>query len=130
MSDPDSEPDVWTADRVRAMGDALQRRRQSVYRVLARHRGTGTLAGHSVLCVDELRPSIGFQEDTTVVREHRGHRLGLLMKAEMMRWVSLERPEVSATDTWNDVTNHHMIAVNERMGARVVAVHHSYKGPR
>jgi hypothetical protein len=27
-----------------------------------------------------------------------------------------------------DVTNHHMIAVHEPMGVRLVAVRHSYKG--
>jgi GNAT superfamily N-acetyltransferase len=127
-SDPDTEPDMWDAERVSRVGEAMDRRRQTVYRVLARHRDTGAWAGHSLLCVDEFRPSIGFQEDTTVVREHRGHRLGLLMKADMLRWLSRERPEVAATDTWNDVTNQHMIAVNEELGGRVVATHHSYRG--
>ena len=77
--------------------------------------------------MDEFAPAVAFQEDTSVVRAHRGHRLGLLMKADMLRWISHERPEVSATDTWNATTNHHMIAVNERLGATVIARHVSFR---
>jgi hypothetical protein len=49
------------------------------------------------------------------------------MKADMLRWVTQERPEIAAVDTWNSVTNHHMIAVNERLGARVVAHFQGYR---
>ena len=120
---PDDEPHVWSAERVQEYDAAMAARRQTTYRVLARHRPTGAWAGMSLLCVDEFLPSIAFQEDTSVVRTHRGHRLGLLMKADLLRWVTDERPEVAATDTWNATSNHHMIAVNERLGCRVVAEH-------
>jgi hypothetical protein len=127
MEDPDSEEDYWDADRVRAYDNAMAGRSQTVYRVMARHRQTRAWAGLSMLCVDEFLPRIAFQEDTSVVRAHRGHRLGLLMKADMLRWISQERPEVAATDTWNATTNHHMIAVNERLGARVIAHYEAYR---
>ena len=127
LDDPEQEEDVWDAERVRDYDRAMAGRRQTVYRVLARHRDTGEWAGISMLCVDEFAPAVAFQEDTSVVRAHRGHRLGLLMKADMLRWISHERPEVSATDTWNATTNHHMIAVNERLGATVIARHVSFR---
>ena len=95
--------------------------------VLARHRTSGEWAGLSMLCVDEFAPTVAFQEDTSVVRAHRGHRLGLLMKADMLRWISQERPEVTAADTWNATNNHHMIAVNERLGATVIAHNQTYR---
>jgi GNAT superfamily N-acetyltransferase len=120
-NDADEEPVSFDAQRVRDYDRAMAGRHQTVHRVLARHRPTGEWAGLSMLCLDEFSPSVAFQEDTSVVRAHRGHRLGLLMKAEMLRWISAERPEVGAIDTWNAVTNHHMIAVNERLGATVVA---------
>ncbi len=125
--DEDQEDDNWSPDRVTAYDTAMAARRQTVYRVVARHRDTGDWAGHSVLCVDEFAPSIAFQEDTSVVRAHRGHRLGLLMKTEMLQWMARERPEISATDTWNSVHNHHMIAVNEALGASVIARFISHK---
>lgn len=127
LDDPDMEGDAWSAERVSAYDNAMAGRSQTVYRVLARHRASGEWAGMSMLCVDEFSPTIAFQEDTSVVRKHRGHRLGLLMKADMLRWLSEERPEVGATDTWNAATNHHMIAVNERLGATVVARHSNYR---
>ena len=116
QTDPDAEPDRWHADRVRGYDEAMAARRQTVYRVLARHRRTGAWAGHTVLCVDEFDPSVGHQEDTSVVRDHRGHRLGVLLKADMLRWITDERPEMAATETWNSVENHHMLAVNELLG--------------
>ena len=68
-------------------------------------------------------PVIAHQEDTSVLRAHRGRRLGLRMKLDMLRWIADERPEVATIDTWNATTNHHMITVNERLGARVVEHH-------
>jgi len=127
LDDPELEADAWDADRVRSYDRAMAGRRQTVYRTMARHKQTGDWAGLSMLCVDEFSPAIAFQEDTSVVRAHRGHRLGLLMKADMLRWISQERPELSATDTWNATTNHHMIAVNEKLGATVVATHVSFR---
>ena len=126
--DPDNEPDVWTADRVRRLDAAMAARHQTTYRVLARHRASGAWAGMSLLCVDEFDPRVAFQEDTNVVHAHRGHRLGLLMKADMLRWITDERPEVAATDTWNATDNHHMIAVNERLGCTVVAEFQGARG--
>jgi GNAT superfamily N-acetyltransferase len=126
-SDPDDEPDAWDAQRLADYEGAMAGRRQTLYRVMARHRATGAWAGQSMLCVNEFSPAEAFQEDTSVVRAHRGHRLGLLMKAAMLRWVVEERPEVGAVDTWNDATNHHMIAINERLGAVVVARHQGFR---
>jgi hypothetical protein len=125
-SDPGVQPASWDAQRLRDLENAMVGRRQTLHRVLARHRTTGEPAGQSMLCVNEFAPREAFQEDTAVVRRHRGHRLGLLMKAEMLRWLVAERPEVAVVDTWNDAGNHHMIAINERLGARVVARHQGY----
>lgn len=126
-ADDGMEPDVWDAARVRAYDESMARRHQTTYRVLARHVPTGGWAGMSLLCVDEFSPAVAFQEDTNVVRAHRGNRLGLLMKCDMLRWLGTERPEVSAADTWNATDNHHMIAVNERLGCRVIAHHLGYR---
>ncbi len=127
LQDPEAEARRWDADRVAGYDAAMAARHQTVHRVLARHRRTGEWAGLSILCVDEFNPRIAFQEDTSVVRTHRGHRLGLLMKTDMLRWIARERPEIAATDTWNATTNHHMIAVNERLAAHVVAHHETYR---
>ena len=85
------DDEVFTADRVRAYERAQLDSGYRFYRVIARHRGTGEIAGLSVVTADSETPSQGHQHDTSVVRGHRGHRLGLLLKADMMRWLSRRR---------------------------------------
>ena len=119
LDDLDVEPDEFPVERLRAYDAAMVGRRQRVCRVLARHRPTGDWAGHTILCVDGLRPGLAFQEDTTVVNAHRGHRLGLLLKAHMLLWMRDECPELERIDTTNAFTNTHMIAVNEALGCVV-----------
>ena len=74
-----------------------------------------------MVCVHDLRPTIAAQEDTSVLRAHRGHRLGLRMKLAMLDWLREERPDVDAVDTWNAPDNAPMIAINEALGCRKVA---------
>jgi hypothetical protein len=88
--------------------------------VLARHRVSGAIAGHTVVAVRGDRPQVGDQHDTTVVGAHRGHRLGLLLKADMMRWLRRVEPALETIGTQNAASNDHMIAVNERLGYRVL----------
>ena len=56
------------------------------------------------------------QEDTTVVAAHRGHRLGMWLKATMLLWVNELGVDIETIDTWNAESNAHMIAVNEELG--------------
>jgi GNAT superfamily N-acetyltransferase len=119
MDDISLEPDVYPVERVRRYDGAMQKRRQRVYRLMARHRRTSEWAGHTILCVDGTRPGYAVQEDTSVVRDHRGHRLGMWLKASMLLWMREEHPELTAIDTWNAVSNTHMIAVNEALGCEV-----------
>ena len=85
---------------------------------MARHRASRRLAGHTVVAVDADQPEYGDQHDTSVLREHRGHRLGMLLKTEMLRWLAEVEPGLRRIDTWNDQDNDHMLAVNERLGYR------------
>jgi GNAT superfamily N-acetyltransferase len=118
--DLDIEDEVFSAERIRAYEDAQQSRGFRFYRVLARHRGTGELAGHSVVVVDPERPELGEQHDTSVLGNHRGHRLGLLLKVEMNLWLLDAEPQLASIDTWNAESNGHMIGVNELLGYRVM----------
>lgn len=121
LDDVDLTPDAFPVERVRNFERAMASRGQHLYRLLARHRRTGEWAGHTILCVDEHRPGVAIQEDTTVVRGHRGHRLGMLLKATMLLWMREQHPDLDTIDTWNAETNDHMIAVNDRLGCFVNA---------
>ncbi len=114
------EDDVWSDERYRGYENAMSHRGIRVVRLVARRRSDGELGGHTVLAIEDERPWLGFQEDTSVVRGHRGHRLGLRLKLEMLRLVAARDPQVRQIDTWNAESNTHMIAVNDALGCVVV----------
>ena len=94
LDDLEIEDEVFSPERVRAYERAQIDSGFRFCRVIARHRGTGEIAGLTVVTVDSQTPSLGNQHDTSVVRAHRGHRLGLLLKADMMRWLADAEPEL------------------------------------
>ncbi|WP_151084494.1 GNAT family N-acetyltransferase [Nocardioides cynanchi] len=63
-----------------------------------------------------------FQWGTFVHREHRGHRLGLAVKAVNLRAVQAARPDLTLVTTQNGETNDYMVAINQRMGFEPVEV--------
>ena len=120
VDDLEWEEEVYSPERVRAYERAQVESGFRFRRVVARHRPTGRLAGHTVVVVDSDQPAVAEQHDTSVVRAHRGHRLGLLLKAEMLLWLADEEPQVERIYTDNAESNRHMIAVNERLGYRAM----------
>lgn len=121
MDDLDYEDEVFSPERVRAFEAAQAAHGRRMYQLAARHRETGVLAGHTVVGVESDRPWHGGQFDTSVLRDHRGHRLGLLLKIGMLHWLADAEPQLRSIDTWNAASNDHMISVNEVLGYRVVA---------
>lgn len=119
LDDLDYEDEVFTAERMRAYEDARVGRRQRLYRVVARHLPTGELAGQTVVSVEGDDPTWGDQHDTSVTRAHRGHRLGLLLKTDMLRWLREAEPQLLTISTWNAESNDRMIGVNEVLAYRV-----------
>jgi RimJ/RimL family protein N-acetyltransferase len=115
------EDEVFSPERNREFEDAQEAGRFRLYRILARVVGSDELAGVTSVSVDGETSTHGHQLDTSVVRSHRGHRLGLLLKADMMRWLAGEEPGLRYLDTFNAESNDHMVGVNERLGYRVMA---------
>jgi GNAT superfamily N-acetyltransferase len=120
IDDLDLEDEVFTPERVSAYEGAQAARGRRLYRLVARHRGSGRLVGQSVVVVEAERPELSEQHDTSVVADHRGHRLGLLLKLEMLRWLAEAEPQLQEIDTWNAESNDHMVGVNEALGYRVL----------
>lgn len=117
----DLEDEVFSPRRVRAYEAAQAAYGLRLYRLAARETATGVLAGNTVVAVDGERPWQGYQHDTSVVRQHRGRRLGLLLKIGMLRWLAEQEPQLRALDTGNAASNAHMIAINELLGYRIIA---------
>lgn len=117
----DVEDEVFSAERIKAFRAAQDAQGRRLYQLAARHRETGVLAGHTVTAVESDTPFYGHQFDTSVLGGHRGHRLGLLLKIGMLRWLAEAEPALRNLDTWNAASNAHMIGVNEALGYQVVA---------
>jgi GNAT superfamily N-acetyltransferase len=117
---PGEEPEVLDGQRLRDSEelDVIQQTRG--YSVAARCDSTGELVAMTRIVVDPLRPTWGWQELTAVVRAHRGHRLGLLVKVAMMDWLAKAEPGLEHILTGNSASNDHMIAINADLGYRVL----------
>ena len=120
LDDLELEDEAFPPERIRAYEEAQLASGYRLYRLVARHSASGELGGHTVVAVDGERPQLGEQHDTAVVRAHRGHRLGALLKSAMMLWLAEAEPQLETVDTWNAESNDHMIAVNEALGYRVM----------
>lgn len=123
----DVENEVFSPERLRGFETAQQAHGRRMHQLVARHRESGVLAGHTVVGVESDRPWYGDQFDTSVLRDHRGHRLGLLLKIGMLRWLAEVEPQLRMIDTWNAASNEHMVAVNETLGYEVVATSTEYQ---
>jgi GNAT superfamily N-acetyltransferase len=121
IDDLDIEDEVFSTERIRAFETARLAYRERFYRIIARELGTGVLAGHTMVALNVENPGIGWQYDTSVLRAHRGHRLGRLLKIAMLRWLAEQEPQLRTIDTWNAASNAYMIEVNEVLGYQVVA---------
>ena len=127
MGDLDFEDEKFDLQRLKDFEYASQRQGERLYRVFARHRRTGAVGGHPVMMVQPKQPQYGEQYDTAVHRDHRGHRLGLLVKLEMMRWLAEVEPQLERIETWNHADNRYMINVNEAIGFRLSRIFDTYQ---
>ena len=108
--------DVWDADRVRA-DEKLRADDPRIPLVAAAvHRPSGRLAGFTELSVPPEASRVVSQEDTLVLREHRGHRLGMLLKLANVQYLEAVHPGHPAIITFNAEENRHMLSVNEHVG--------------
>jgi len=121
------EEEVFNLERLRDIETARLKRGDSMYRVVARHKETGEAGGHTWVFWNPLQPTLAGQGDTAVARTHRGHRLGLLLKIDMMRWLADEQPQLEMIETWNNADNTHMIKVNEAIDYRLSRIFNMYE---
>jgi GNAT superfamily N-acetyltransferase len=112
------EPAVWDADRIRESEERMSR----TYRpVVSLARATdGGPAGYSLAFVPHGDPDNVLQDDTYVVRAHRGRRLSTLLKIRNLREVEPYRAGRRWLHTWTADGNAAMRAVNARFGFTAV----------
>lgn len=112
----DWEREDWDAARVREDESALVRSGVQSSVAAAVHRHTGELVAYTVLTWRPEVPESLIQQDTLVAAEHRGHRLGMLVKAANLRRAQEKWPPARSVLTWNASENQHMLAINTALG--------------
>ena len=108
--------DPWTVERLLADEEEEAEGPRTPFVAAVEHVPTGHLVGFTELAAPAEYERPIDQEDTIVLREHRGHRLGMLLKAANLAHVQRVRPGHPAITTYNAEENRHMLAVNEALG--------------
>lgn len=80
--------------------------------------GTGHLVAFTQIIGDATSHWYADQCDTIVAPEHRGHRLGTLIKVTNLNYACAQRPKLRVIDTCNADSNPYMVRINEAMGFR------------
>jgi GNAT superfamily N-acetyltransferase len=111
------DEEIYDAARIKARDACWLGRGQHNVTTAALGR-TGRLVAFTHIGADTTSRWFAWQGDTIVAPEHRGHRLGTLIKVANLVRTRLERPELRLIDTVNADSNPYMVAINEAMGFR------------
>jgi GNAT superfamily N-acetyltransferase len=106
----------WTVERIRLHEAEARRRGCELNTAVAVEDETGAVVALTEIEIQDGLLDTVIQQDTAVLSEYRGHGLGLMVKAAMMRWLTSERPEVTRIITNTAADNVHMIRVNRQLG--------------
>lgn len=112
------EEESWTAERVRQQ--EANQRDQGMHSIVvaALHRPSGELAGYTALQIEEDKAPPVYQDNTIVRADHRGHRLGMLLKVANLQRLATEHPQGERVHTWNAEENDYMLSINVALGFR------------
>lgn len=114
--------DPWDVERVRDHLDRVHETGRMTVIAVIEHVPSGTLAAYSAAEYGDSAPEAIIQEDTLVLPEHRGRRLGMLVKTALMATLADVRPGARRIHTWNAQENAHMLAINVALGYRPASV--------
>ncbi len=117
----------WDEDRMRNLDDMNEAGGRVNLTSAAVHVATNRLVGYSDIALPEEPGRPAVQEDTLVLREHRGHRLGMLVKIANLEQLGRVSPSTPGITTFNAEENRPMLDVNEAVGFVPVAYEAAWK---
>jgi len=118
MGELDMEPMKTDAARIREYERRSSARGDLRANTVVRHAESGTVAGWTFAVVSAGVEEHSYQGITIVDPEHRGHRIGTILKVANHRLLRDYRPRVKYVHTWNAEENDFMISINEAVGYR------------
>ncbi|MBO9626909.1 MAG: GNAT family N-acetyltransferase [Microbacterium sp.] len=126
-ADMDMPEEFWDADRIARHDERYLARGSTVLVTAARHLATGELCAYTELSAEPGIGTVTHQEDTLVLADHRGHRLGMLVKTAGLRaWHGI-RPDSPRVVTYNAEENRPMLSINEAIGFTPIAYEGAWK---
>jgi GNAT superfamily N-acetyltransferase len=112
----DEPEDVWTRQRLVENEARAAHDGRTVIVTTVEHVASERLVGFTEISAPEQLDRPAIQQDTIVLREHRGHRLGMLLKSANLALLEAEAPGHPSIITFNAEENRHMLDVNEALG--------------
>jgi GNAT superfamily N-acetyltransferase len=112
------EPEKVDADRIRRSEQNRLDRGLDRFHTGAVHEATGRMVAWTTLSGPPALETHLWQHITIVDPDHRGHRLGMLVKLENLRYALEHKPTLTAIDTFNATSNDYMRSINRAMGFR------------
>lgn len=113
--DIDFEPEGMTPEAFRVRLAKVKEQGRTMFETLAID-ASGQAVAQSTLAVPADDPLRVSQWGTLVHRDHRGHRLGMAVKAANLRAMQQAFPDRQKVLTSNSEDNDHMVAINVTMG--------------
>jgi GNAT superfamily N-acetyltransferase len=108
--------DPWTGERLAEDEERQRANPRSLLTTAVEHINSGHLVGFTELSVPAERDRAVSQESTLVLSEHRGHRLGMVLKLANLDYLQRTHPGHPSVITFNAEENRFMLDTNEAVG--------------